>query len=216
MLERLIKRLQQCHEIDEIVVATTENEADDCICKLATSLGVNYFRGSEKDVLSRVLFAAKKFQIQIIVEITGDCPVIDVGLVKEALATYLESNVDYVSNSNVRSYPDGMDVQIYSTEVLHSSYVLATSNLEREHVTLHIRKNPQLYSRIDLIAPQEFHFPELGLTLDTIEDFVLLDKIICDLEPKNPSFSLKEMLELLKSQPELLKINNQVLRKGDS
>jgi len=216
MLERLIGRLQQCPNIDQVLVATTLNESDNQICKLVENLGVNYFRGSEEDVLSRVLLAAKRFEIETIVEVTGDCPIIDISIVNEAIQRYQQTSIDYVSNSNIRSYPDGMDVQVYATEVLQRSAAMVTSDLEREHVTLHIRKNPQLFSRIDLVAPDEFNFPKLGLTLDTLEDFKLIDRIINELEPHNQFFSLRSVLDLLESNPKLIEINSKVSRKGDS
>jgi len=216
MLERLVDRIKQCQKIEEIVIATTTSNSDDHINDLAARLEVNCFRGSQLDVLSRVLLAARKHKIDTIVEITGDCPIIDVEIIENVLQRYIESDVDYVSNSNVRSYPDGMDVQVYSTDILEKSAGMVTSNLEREHVTLHIRKNPKIFSRIDLVAPSEYFFPELGLTLDTVQDFQLLDEIICALETKNKHFSLKDTLEFLSAHPELVEINSGVTRKGDS
>jgi spore coat polysaccharide biosynthesis protein SpsF len=216
MLERLINRLKQCEEISEIIIATTSNATDDEICELALNLGVNFFRGSEADVLSRVLSTAQKYEIDTIVEITGDCPIIDVGVVGQVIKKYLESRVDYVSNSNVRSYPDGMDVQVYSTATLEKSARMVSTDLEREHVTLHIRRNPQIFSRIDIIAPEEFFLPHLGLTLDTKEDFELIDKIISELEGENQFFSLRDILRFLEANPKLFELNRDVSRKGDS
>jgi spore coat polysaccharide biosynthesis protein SpsF len=216
MLERLINRLRQVSEIDEIIVATTINLEDEIICRVANSAGAQFYRGSEEDVLSRVLEAAQKFNVDVIVEITGDCPIVDIGIVTEVLQNYLVNSYDYVSNSNIRSYPDGMDVQVFSRAALEKSSRIARSKLEREHVTLHIRQNPEFFSIHNLQAPLKFYNPTLGLTLDTEEDLVLLSKIILELEPSNKYFGLAEILTFLDSNPALFDINANVKRKGDT
>ena len=216
MLRRLIARLQAVSSIDQVIVATTINRNDDEVEKECQISGAECFRGSEEDVLSRVLQAALTYQLDVIVEITGDCPIIDISIVDLVITEFLAHNFDYVSNSNVRSYPDGMDVQVYKTDTLAHSSKLATTKLEREHVTLHIRQNPELYSRLDIKAPDSLCFPELGLTLDTEEDYFLLSKVIERLEPLDPYFGLKETLNFLHSNPELMSINRNIIRKGDS
>lgn len=216
MLKRLIERIQQVSEIDEIIVATTKNSEDDLIIEEAILAGVQVYRGSEEDVLSRVLEAAQNYNVDVIVEITGDCPIVDIGLIIETLQVFLDGSYDYVSNSNIRSYPDGMDVQVFTRVALEKSSRLAKSNLEREHVTLHIRKNPQIFVVHDLVAPVEFFYPNLGLTLDTSEDLDLLTNIIQELEPTKLFFGLFDILRYLESNPNLYSINANVSRKGDS
>ena len=216
MLGRLIMRLKSIGSFDQIIVATSENLEDSLVTETAIKYGAEVYRGSESDVLGRVLDAAKQFNVDLIVEITGDCPIIDPLIVTSIIKSYLKSDADYVSNSNIRSYPDGMDVQVYKTKVLEHSSVLAHSPLEREHVTLHIRQNPNLYKILDILAPMELYNPSLGLTLDTIEDFNLLTTIIEYLEPKKFLFSLKETLEFLDTNKRFLEINSNVVRKGDS
>ena len=216
MLGRLINRLKQIPLLREIVIATTTNPEDDEICKTASEFGVNFYRGSENDVMSRVLEAGLATNADVIVEITGDCPIIDTEIITEVVQKYLEGNYDYVSNSNVRSYPDGMDVQVFSIETLVNSSQSTTDKLHREHVTLHIRQNPERYRLLDLVAKREFHFPELGLTLDTPEDFRLIEEIITHLEPQNSFFGLREVLDLLETYPALKELNQHVKRKGDT
>lgn len=216
MLGRLIDRLKQVSQIDEIVIATTTNLEDDKICDLALRYHVQYFRGSEQDVMSRVLQAGLAVEADVIVEITGDCPIIDPEIIKKVIQHFLSGTYDYVSNSNVRSYPDGMDVQVFSLKTLMDSYNSTADKLHREHVTLHIRQNPEKYRILDISAEEEFHFPELGLTLDTIEDFRLIEKIIQHLEPQNSYFGLRQILNLLEVFPKMKDINKHVVRKGDS
>ncbi len=216
MLGRLIMRLKSIEFLDQIIVATTNNLDDALIVATAAKYGAEIYRGSENDVLGRVLEAAKQYNIDLIVEITGDCPIIDPTIVVSTIQHYFDSKADYVSNSNIRSYPDGMDVQVYRTNVLEYSSSLANLPLEREHVTLHIRQNPTLFKILDIHAPKEFFFPNLGLTLDTSEDLDFLKNIIENLEPKKFLFSLKDTLEYLDNNSDLLRINNHVIRKGDS
>ena len=216
MLGRLIHRLKQVSLIQEIVIATTTNREDDDICTLASDFGVQFYRGSENDVMSRVLEAALKANADVIVEITGDCPIIDIEIITDVIRQFLEGSYDYVSNSNIRSFPDGMDVQVFSIKTLIDSFNSTAMALHREHVTLHIRQNPEKYRILDIAAQQEFEIPELGLTLDTSEDYALLEKIITHLEPNNRFFGLREILSLLDAFPEMKELNQHVRRKGDT
>ncbi len=118
MLEHMIDRVKLVKGIDEIIIATTVNLADDEICKLAKKNKVSYYRGSENDVLDRVLKAAQFFEADIIIELTADCPVIDHNIIEQSLNIFKSHKVDYVSNVIIRSYPDGMDTQVFKTETL--------------------------------------------------------------------------------------------------
>ena len=167
--------------------------------------------------MSRVIEAAEKVNADLIVEITGDCPIVDTRLVSQMINIFLNNNVDYVNNVDIRSYPDGMDVQVFKLETLKRSSVLTYNQKDREHVTLHIRKNPQLFSRINVVAPDELFWPKLGLTLDEYEDFILLKKIIENFfAKKKENFSCRDVLDFLNENEELLKINKKVKRKGDN
>lgn len=216
MLQHLIERLNSIKKINQIVIATTTNNADDAIVDFAKSLKVDFYRGSEKDVMQRVIEAAESVNADLIVQITGDCPIIDPNIISLCLETYLSSNVDYLSNANLRTYPDGMDVQIFKLDILKDSASRTKSRLDREHVTLHIKKNPQLYSQLNLLASQKDFFPELGLTLDEKEDYLLISKIINHFKNKNYFFKCHEVINLLKDKKEWLEINNHIIRKGDS
>ena len=159
MLEHLVERLKTIKIIDQIVVATTVNSKDDEIVELCQKKEINFFRGSEEDVMGRVICAAEKYFADLIVEITADCPLIDPNIVDQIIRIFLANNVDYVSNAIVRSYPDGMDTQVFSLKTLKTSYEMVNSDLEKEHVTLHIRNNPNLFSHINVIAPKNIYYP---------------------------------------------------------
>ena len=214
ILSYLLDRLKTVESIDSIIVATTKNSTDDVLVEFAKQNNVEIYRGDEDDVMGRVLDAAKYFKADIICEVTGDCPIIDPQLVEQVIQTYLYSNVAYVYNRSRKGLPDGMDVQVFSTSTLAQSESQTNEPLDREHVTLHIRNHPEIFSHVDLIAPSNLYWPELGLTLDQGADFKLLKKIIEYFNPENPLFTCYDVISFLKSNPELVLINQSVVRTG--
>jgi spore coat polysaccharide biosynthesis protein SpsF len=177
---------------------------------------IDAFRGNENDVLNRVIGAAASVGADVIVEITGDCPIIDPEIVEQTIQMFKANSADYVSNAHVRSYPDGMDTQVFSLETLKRSAAMTNNLLDREHVTLHIRNHPELFTHVHLVAPQKSSWSELGLTLDQYSDYVLLKQIIEYFEPVNPLFSCGDVIRLLQENLDWLEINKAVIRKGDS
>jgi spore coat polysaccharide biosynthesis protein SpsF len=216
LLEHLVNRLRAVQSIDGIVLATTTNDSDDPLEEFARQMNINCFRGSELDVMERVIRAASSVNADVIVEITGDCPIIDSEIVEQAIRIYKYNNADYVSNAIIRSFPDGMDVQVFSLDTLVKSFQMTNNPLDHEHVTLHIRNNPEIFNHINLIAPPEMHWPELGLTLDEISDYNLLKFIIEYFEKINPKFTCLDVVRFLRNRPDLVKINSDIKRKGDN
>jgi len=215
ILHYLVSRLKRVQSLDEIVLATTTNCTDDILVEFANNENIRCYRGSENDVMDRVVEAAKSVDADLIVEITGDCPIIDPNIVEQVVQTYINNNVDYVSNNNVHSYPDGMDVQVFSLNLLIKSLNMTDAILDREHVTLHIRNHPELFSHLNLVAPPELWWPELGLTLDERSDFELLKKIIENFGDNN-LFDCYNVVKFLRENPDLVAINQNVVRKGDT
>jgi spore coat polysaccharide biosynthesis protein SpsF len=215
MLEHLVRRLQSVPSIDIIVLATTSNSADAPLVELAERLGIAAFRGDEHDVMKRVVDAAASVHADIVVEITGDCPIIDPEIVEQTIRMFKAHQADYVSNAAVRSFPDGMDVQVFRLDTLKRSASMTNARLDREHVTLHIRNNPELFTIIHLIAPPELHWPELGLTLDEPADYALLKRIIEHFKDENPLFSCQDVVRFLRQFPEYVQINKDVVRRGN-
>ena len=213
VLQLQIDRLKQVKLADEIIVATTKNKSDLRIVNLAKKNKIKYFQGDEDNVMKRVKNTAEKFKTEVIVSITGDCPLIDPAIIDQAIGLYKINNIDYVSNCHVRSFPDGMDVQVYSFKSLLKSYRMTTSKINREHVTLHIRKNPKVFRTIHFQANSEENWPDLGLTLDEEKDFILIKKIFQKFKKKRKVFSLTDILRLLRKNKSLLKINEKVKRK---
>lgn len=216
VLAHLVDRLNAVPSIDEIVLATTVNAADEPLVEFARNVGISAFRGSEDDVMLRVIDAAKSAQADVVVEITGDCPIIDPEIIEQAIRTFRAHSVDYVSNAIIRCYPDGMDVQVLALATLEKSAAMTDSALDHEHVTLHIRNNPHLFSQIHLLAPPEVTWPELGLTLDEQSDYLLLKHLVEHFRPANPLFSCLDAVRYLRQNPELLDLNKDVVRKGNT
>jgi spore coat polysaccharide biosynthesis protein SpsF len=216
MLQHLVNRLRAVPSLDGIVLATTINETDDALESFALKMGINCFRGSEEDVMSRVIGAAASVNADLVVEITGDCPIIDPKIIEQTIRMYHANPADYVSNAHIRSYPDGMDTQVFLLETLKHSASMTEDQLDHEHVTLHIRNHPEIFRHVHLVAPPELHWPELGLTLDEPADYELLKRIIQHFENTNPLFSCLDVIRLLREKPEWVEINQKVLRKGDN
>jgi len=216
MLGSLIRRLKAVKSIDCIILATTVNKADDPLINLAKELEIEAFRGHENDVMSRVIGAADFVGADVIVEITGDCPVIDPEIVEQTIQMFKANSVEYLSNTHIRSYPDGMDTQVFWLDTLKRSAAMTDDLLDHEHVTLHIRNHPELFTQAHLVAPPEIYWPELGLTLDEPSDYKMLKKIIEYFDKTNPIFSCLDVVRLLRQNPDWVKINKAVVRKGDS
>jgi spore coat polysaccharide biosynthesis protein SpsF len=217
MLHYLIQRLRAAPSIQAIVLATTTNATDDVLAGFAEEEGVLVYRGSEDDVTGRVIGAGEAAGADVIVEITGDCPIIDPDIVEQTIRMFLQNaGAAYVSNGHIRSYPDGMDTQVFRLETLKRSAAMTNAPLDREHVTLHIRNHPELFRAVHMVAPPSLHWPELGLTLDEPADYRLLSKIIETLAPANPLFSCLDVLRLLRKNPDWVAINSDVTRKGDT
>ena len=213
MLELLIERLKRARKVDEIVVATTTEPEDKVITELAERIGVKWFRGSAGDVLDRVLQAAKFYRADIIVEMTGDNPLLDPALVDEAINIYLNGSYDYVSNAIKETYPDGLNVQVFSVKVLDEVARLTNDPADRENVSLYIYEHPDKYQLYNIEAPPEYYHPEYRWTVDTEEDLQLMKAIYESLYYENPNFSTKDIMELLKQKPDLCKINTHIKQK---
>jgi spore coat polysaccharide biosynthesis protein SpsF len=216
MLEHLVNRVRAAPSLDGIVLATTENETDDVLESFAKRMGIGCFRGSEADVMSRVIGAAESVGADVVVELTGDNPVIDPQIIEQSIRIFKANQPDYLSNSHIHSYPVGMDTQVFRLATLKRSASMTDVDLDHEHVTLHIRNHPEIFTHLHLIAPPEINWPELGLTLDEPKDYELLKNIIEYFERVDPIFSCLDIVRLLRKKPDWVAINQTVMRKGDT
>ena len=163
-------------------------------------------------MLTRVVEAVQAVNGDIIVEITGDCPLADPVIIDELVDIYLQSGADYVSNVLEATYPAGMDVQVFSLKVLKEVSAVATTAEEREHVSWLIYREPEKtkYKLLNVKGPQSFYHPTMRLMVDYKEDLEFITKIFEYLYPSNPAFGLSDIFNLLKARPELLSINSDI------
>lgn len=211
ILEQIINRVIAVPSIQEIVVATTENELDTPIELFCKDNGVNVFRGSESNVLERFYFCAKQYEAKIIVRITADDPLKDPEVIENAISIFRENDYDYVSNTINPTYPEGIDVEVFSFYALKKCFLEAMLSSEKEHVTPFLYKNPQLFKLHNF--ENETDLSNMRWTLDKPEDYIFIHKIYEELYKKpNEIFSMQEVLDLVERNPELLDINGGHIR----
>lgn len=213
LLEYLVERLRRVNLANDIVIATTTNDTDLPIVDLCRRLGVAVTRGSEHDVLARYYEAAKLHHADLIVRVTSDCPMIDPAVIDRVIGHFSQhaGAIDYVSNMLQLSYPYGMAVEVFSFKVLEEAYIEAKSQSEREHVTLFIYGHPERYRLANVALDENLSFHRW--TVDTKEDFALIEKIINELYPIKPDFDIDDVLDLLKKHPDWPLINAHVPQK---
>lgn len=216
MLQLMIERVKNCNKIDEIVIATSKNKENDKIEELSKKLGVSYFRGSEEDVLDRVLKGAKSVNADIILESWGDCPLTDPLVLDDLIKYYLENNFDCVGTilpNFKKTYPLGISALIFSTKVLDEINKITHDPVDRENVSNYIYEHPEKYKLSPLPCPPELNFPNLRLVVDEQSDFDLIKIIFENLYPSNPKFNTKEIIKFLNSNPNIRNMNKDVDQK---
>lgn len=210
VLEHHLKRLEWAQY--PIFVATTINKTDDEIVSICEELKIPYYRGSEDDVLARFYECAKKFNLDVIVRVTSDCPLIDGELIRSGIQKFLESNENsYVSNCIERTFPRGFDFEVFSMKSLEAAFKNAHDKFEREHVTPYIR-NPEKNKGISLVnIKRSENAGEFRITLDEEDDLKLIKNLI---EVQNMiDKKADEIIYFLKSHREIAQINAHVEQK---
>ena len=213
-LLRLLDRLQRAKTLDAVVVATTEQASDDVLARTVEAAGIRCYRGSENDVLNRVVEAHRMMKSEIVVEVTGDCPLIDPEVIDLGVSTFLANDVDVVANVVKPSYPMGIDVQVFRLAALAEIEQTIHDAAVREHVSLYFYDHPERYRILHLAAPASHHAPGQRLQLDYPEDQQLIREIYRRLEPKfGIGFGTAEILTLLAEEPALAEINRHCTEK---
>ncbi len=207
-LDRLIARLRMCKYVDDIILATSNKSSDDVLHDWAKDNNVSIYRGSENDVLDRVVQAQKAMNSDVIVEVTGDCPLLDPEVVDLGIETFFNNDCDIVNNVQKPSFPQGADVQVFRFDMLEKVSKEISDSAVREHVSLYFYENPNLYKIIHLIAPDSLQRPDLRLQLDYKEDLDFIREVYKNLEPQyGDKFGLKEILDLISLKPDLALLN---------
>jgi spore coat polysaccharide biosynthesis protein SpsF len=213
MLELMVERLKRARTIDGIVIATTDQPSDQPIADLAARLGVGHFRGSEDDVLGRVLGAARSARADVIVETTGDCPLHDPAIIDKVVADFRMGGADFVSNVLGYTTPRGTDVRVFTTDALDEINRASSDPADHEHVSLHFWEHPEKYRLRNVRTELPASVAELRLTVDTPEDLQLVQTVYEELYPQNPDFTLADILELFDRRPELPLLNRSTKQK---
>lgn len=199
--------------VDEIVVAIPYGKENDVIVDTVKEYNdkVKIVRGSEDDVLDRYYQAAMQTNADVVVRITSDCPLIDPVVIDEIIRLFLDKNCDYCSNSLMRTYPRGLDTEVFSFKVLEEAWNKAKKDYEREHVTPYIIENPDKFTLLNVA--NNIDLSNMRWTLDTKEDFEFIDTIYKRIYSKNQFFLMDDVLKLLEKEPELIDINNHIEQK---
>ena len=208
VLQHIHERLSECRLIDEIVFATSKEVSDNPIGEFCSTLGVSFFRGSLDDVLDRFYKTAQQYRADVIVRITGDCPIIDPIIVDAVISGFLVGKYDCYGLGG--EFPDGLDCTVFSFSAIEKAWREARLPSEREHVGPFIENNPEIFKNGSLEL-----FAELGSnrwTLDEPQDFELLSLIFDELYTPGRTFYTYDVLQFLTRRPELKKINSAIVR----
>jgi len=209
-----LERIARAKSISRIVVATTTNETDDLVERYVSSLGFGVYRGSENDVLGRYREAAAAFDAAVVVRLTADCPLIDPAVIDLVVDVFSNDAAmpDYASNIlGRRTYPRGLDTEVFTAEALKRSEQEASLPSEREHVTPYIYNHPDIFKLKGIYNDTDLS--RYRWTVDTKEDFTLIKLILEALYPANPFFDLKNIVRLMDSNSKLFEVNFHVRQK---
>ena len=210
LLEILVNRLKKSQYIDDIVIATTNNKNDDVVEKFSQDLNINYYRGSEEDLLGRYVESAKKFNADVVVRITGDNPLTDIDLIDTLIDAHFKNNRDYTYCLDT---PLGVTAEIINSNILNEISLKADTESEREHVTPYIRSHPEKYKILKYNSNLKHQY--IRLTVDTNEDLELIKVIyqnLGDLE----NLKINDVINFLKNNPEISKINSNIIQNPEN
>ena len=208
-LTRLLERLRAVPNLDDVVLATTDRPADDPLARWAGEAGVLCYRGSEDDVLDRVVQAQLSAGGEIVVEVTGDCTLLCPDVIELGIETWFANRCDVVSNCGaVQTWPQGADVQVFPLARLKQVADTVSDPAVREHVSLYFYEHPERYSVHYLVAPPAWREPAWRWQLDYAEDLEFLRTVYAAMEPVHgPVFGIAETMAYLRANPHVVAIN---------
>ena len=209
MIWHVINRIKSIKSIHQVILLTTKRDEDKILLKIADDSGVTGFAGHTYDVLKRYHRCAKRYNVDTIVRITGDCPLIDPDLVKKMLNYYSKNNFDYISNTLIPTFPDGLDVEIFSFNTLEIMNKNAKLPSEREHVTSYVRNHRSKFKTFNLKNFKDLS--DFRWTVDEPRDLEFVRKIYSELRPKL-LFSTKDVLRVISKNPEIVQISKEIAR----
>ena len=213
MLQRLVERVRRAHRVDDVVVATTIAKPDAVIVDLCGRIGCRVHQGPVEDITQRLLEAARGSDV--IVQITGDCPLIDPAHIDETVRLLIDEKADYAANSlHVCTFPIGFDVRAFTMEALRRAALSSADPIDRVHGSYYIYRHPELFRLVGWDAPQELRAPDLRLTVDEPADFELVRRVFEALYPVRADFDARDVINLLRQRPDWARINAAVQQKS--
>ncbi|MCJ7514281.1 MAG: glycosyltransferase family protein [Anaerolineales bacterium] len=214
MLVRVVERSARAAQVDDVIVATTDLPPDQAVAEACRGWGVACYRGRADDVLDRVYSAARQAQAQVVVRITGDCPLIDPAVIDLTLDAFLKAEppLDFAANRlpNGRTFPIGLDTEVATFDALERAWNEATEPYQREHVMPYLYEPPGRFRVLRVDHSQDLG--HLRWTVDTAEDLEFVRRVYAAF-PGRTDFTWQEVLKLVEEQPELTAINASVAHK---
>lgn len=204
----LLQRLGLARQVHQIVLATSVDPVNDSLVRCVSELGYACVRGSEKDVLQRYVDSAREHNADVVVRITGDCPLVDAGLIDQAVVRYFEAGVDYFSNVEPATFPDGLDIEVFSRAALDRACRESSDPFDHEHVTPYLRKS-ELFSKANMEG--EVDYSNLRWTVDEPADLKVVRNIF-DHFDNDILFDWTKVLRLYKDQPQIFAQNAAIER----
>ena len=202
------QRLKQAKGLDKLVLATSVDVSDDFLAQYFIDRGELVFRGSLDNVLDRYYQCALKYGATQVVRLTGDCPLADPLLIDQLIEKHLAEGNDYTGVAE--TFPDGLDAEIFTFKALEKAHNNAITASHREHVTLYINQQPDVFKLASLASSHDLAY--YRWTVDNSADFELVTKIYEKLYPINPRFGMHDILQLLTVYPEWMRINEHIVR----
>jgi spore coat polysaccharide biosynthesis protein SpsF len=213
MLERLVERIGRSRRVDEVVVATTIGSPDAVIADLCDRIGCRVHRGPVEDITARLIEAGA--EADIIVQITGDCPLVDPAHIDETVRLLIDEDADYASNGlNANTFPLGLDVRCFRAKALRRSAELSQDPVDRVHGSYFIYRHPDLFRLVGWDAPAAMNWPALRLTVDEPADYELVRRVFETLYALRPDFDTADIVSLLRSKPDWVALNGAVRQKS--
>jgi spore coat polysaccharide biosynthesis protein SpsF len=210
-LELMVERVSQSKTLNRVIVATTVSPEDDALVVVCERIGVPTFRGDPTDVLDRYYQCARTHaRNDVLVRLTGDCPLHDASVIDQVVTYFLSARYDYAANTHPPTFPDGLDTEVFTYSALERAWSKATLLSEREHVTYYIYTHPEefrignLANAVDLSAHR--------WTLDEPADLLFIRRVYTELKMLGHTFGMHDVLDLLRRRPDFLELNSDLER----
>lgn len=210
LIWHVVNRLKKSMFLDSIIIATTINRKDDAIENWAISNEILYFRGSEENVLERFYQAALQFKSDIVVRVTADDPFKDYKIMDQVIERFIDENADFACNNNPPTFPEGMDIEVFSVDAIAKAKNNVKTDFDKEHVTQYFYRNPDLFKIVNISHKQDLTY--LRWTIDEEVDLEMAKEVYKHLFNDGRLFLLDDILNLINEHPEIPEINNTATR----